>query len=1028
MAGEYIPPLWVEILADARPMLEAVAEAKAALEDLSDTPTTVTIDGDNVPFQESLAEARAIGDAVTAEPITFTVTADVIPAISAAALGAQVLSRQTTGGGSMFGGLAGAAASHFVASGGGGGGFIPGSGGGSTSGGDDKQKGFWGLVAAGLFSKNQMQKVLGTGAGAGWWGLPGEFSLLSLAGFGASHLAMTGLGLAGSAVGAGLGGGLLAAGGAGVMAVGGGSDMAVMKSVMTDTFTAQTSLYARQTALNNAILIYGKNSAQAAAATTDLNNQMTILGNTAGVAAENGLAQAVVGLNAYWDQATSGARVAAVGILSQAVQLANQFIPMVAQAAQTNFGIISDGLKPLLAWLSGPQGVGVFNTLEQVFASNLPYAVGAFNQAIEFLLRTFQFLAPMTGGFVRMLDNLFTTANSPAGFAKWETIMRNLIGTFRIWEDLIKNLVRDVYDLFSQSAGTASSIVVSLDGMLIRLGAWERSTQGKAAIDNIFTVHRQEIDQLLRLLPPFLESLGRVYLVVAPALTGALVTVLSALSPVLTAITSTGWGAWLVGLTLIAGKVGLLGKLLSPLGGLVTTALVWLGKLALGWVGVQTAADAAAASELAAGAGGDAKAAKGLSLTGGGLLGGESLESRGGLIGVLAAIATGLGLAGGAAGTVVGQAVGGKGSTAQGAGSIIGTQLLGGPLVGSILNVVEHWDQVRDALVKAATVVGGFFHDLPGHIADIAGTVWTGVVHFFQSVGSFFASLPGRIAGFFGMVLGAVGRFFQALPAVVQQLAFRIGYFIGSVIGNVVTFFVALPGRIAGFFEQLPGHIADFFKTVGGWFLSLPGRIVGFFQSVPAAGKNMLGEIAAWFVSLPGRIWSAFTGLVGNVVSALGTIGHWIWQLPGMVWSGITGLASTVLSAIKDLAGGIGNAILGLIGTVGSFFKGIISGIASHLPGGQSHAIGGTIAAGTWGIINDGTGPEPIYARPFGGVDVISSSRVSSYSPSGGGGTTNVTINSRPVFNISGLPSQVIDMVDAKLQSNNQQLVAALGA
>ena len=91
-------------------------------------------------------------------------------------------------------------------------------------------------------------------------------SIGSLAGLGPEHVIMTLLGLAGSATGAGLGGGLLAAGALGTSAVGMGTDLAGMGQAAGDiklTYQAMDQL--------NTVQEYGAGSTQAAAAQQNLN-------------------------------------------------------------------------------------------------------------------------------------------------------------------------------------------------------------------------------------------------------------------------------------------------------------------------------------------------------------------------------------------------------------------------------------------------------------------------------------------------------------------------------------------------------------------------------------------------------------------------------------------------------------------------------------------------------------------------------------------------------------------------------------
>lgn len=492
----------------------------------------------------SLEKVQALADA---KPVTLRVNLDTTQAMAQlaalrAAAGAAVGGGS---GGGFTGGAIGAAAA-------------PGGGNGSNA-------------FGGLLTGAALTKLIGFGPGGGtgvtipWIGvtMAGAFSLASFAGLGLEHVLFTILGLVGSLAGAIGGGLLLALGALGVALVGMGSDLAVMKSVIADTST----LYKQLEVIRRAQIQYGVNSPQAASAKAILGVDMKMLGNTAGVAAELALAKSVQALNIYWDKMTSNARVAAVSILQQFVTLGHDFVPLVANAATRNFDIITVAIKPLLAWLEGPNGMGIFNHLENVFAHNLPTAIHAFSQAIEFVLKTLNYLADFTGGFTKKMDAFFTYANSPAGFAKWQHMMDTLIGMFHVWFAFFSILLRDIVDLFKLTAGLGTGIVGTLTQMLTKLHTWLNLTTTKSSLHSLFELHKQEVLAILQLLPPVLKGLSDIYLTVAPPLTKALTVVLAVIVKILGATVSNPFGAWLVGIGLILAKLGLLGGVLSTLKG-----------------------------------------------------------------------------------------------------------------------------------------------------------------------------------------------------------------------------------------------------------------------------------------------------------------------------------------------------------------------------------------------------------------------------------------------------------------------------
>lgn len=387
-----------------------------------------------------------------------------------------------------------------------------------------------------------------TGGGA----LAGAGSVLGFAGLGAEHFAFTGLGLAGSAAGAAAGAGVIGAGALGQMAVGTGSDIAVLKSTIADT----KSLGEKWKAAQQAVKKYGAYSKEAKLAQKELNEEIAELGGTKGVMAELHLAKMGEALNHFWDIKTGRARVQAVNILEQGVGAGKVFTPLVAHAAQANLKIINDELKPLFKWIEGPEGIGIFQNLEHTFKQNLPTAMHAFDQGFEFVAKTVDVASKYTGGFIELLDRLLTKANSPEGFEKWEHMMAGWVHDFHVWFDFFKELGGAVYDLFKLDAHTGDAIIETLTGMIHKVREWEKSTEGKQDIHNIFVVHREEIIAMLKVIPPLVAALVPIYMTIAPPLVMALTEVLRLVANLLKYLDEASpIDRWAIGLGLIAIKL-----------------------------------------------------------------------------------------------------------------------------------------------------------------------------------------------------------------------------------------------------------------------------------------------------------------------------------------------------------------------------------------------------------------------------------------------------------------------------------------
>ncbi|MHB1950155.1 MAG: lysozyme family protein [Acidiferrobacteraceae bacterium] len=349
------------------------------------------------------------------------------------------------------------------------------------------------------------------GWGGGMLGMAGVGSALSFAGLGVEHLLFTALGLAGSAVGGAIGGGLLGLGSLGKLGVGAGSDLAVTRSAISNAKNAYTAYENLQTA----VATYGKSSLQATQAQQQLNATLADMPPIV-AKASLALAKQADALGTFWQKQTAQGQVTADRMLSQWMNTGKHFIPSVAQAAQSNLSIIQTDLQPLFAWLNGPDAMGIFNNLENLFRQDLPYAMGAFDNGVELVARIINIAANSTGGFIQHLDQLLTRWNSLSN-AQIGVVISRYVNDFRLWDHFVVMLVKDIYGLFHQDVGTGNSIIAELTTMLDKLHAYETSARGSAQLQNIFMVHKTEILELLKLLPELGSVFGNVYMDIAPS-------------------------------------------------------------------------------------------------------------------------------------------------------------------------------------------------------------------------------------------------------------------------------------------------------------------------------------------------------------------------------------------------------------------------------------------------------------------------------------------------------------------------------
>lgn len=536
-AGGYLPPVVAQLVADPGKFIATLQMAKAALLDFSKTEATarlgVTTDrfqatlttarmellnfarsvaqaklgADAKPFWADIAQLRT--DLAAMSPFDIRIDASVAGAMAKieALQGALALAET----GVLLGGGVGMGA-------GGGAGRGRGGGGGMTA-----------ALMAALWGKSMWGPFAGIGTVAGF------------AGFGLEHALMTLLGLGGSAAGGLLGGGALALGGLGTMGVGMGSDLAVMKSTLADTKT----LVQAYTALDKARMVYGAGSRQAAIAQAQLNYQIAAMGGAGqiGVAAEMRLAQAAMQFNSVWDKVTQQARATFVDRLALPVlKMAQSYLPLMADAANRNFGIMGKAIQPLLLFLD-TTGHKIFADLENVFAKDLPIGMGIFVQSLELILKMIDRIATTNnfGAFLqRILD--FVTRLNTSGFEKFMGQVQHMITLFHEWSAFISALGKDIYYLFSQSLGLGESIIVSLTVMLQKLGQWMQSTAGRNAMHSLFEVHKQEILELLKIIPLLVRAVGPIYLAMSTLFTRIAIPIIVATARVVEFLTSLGGG------------------------------------------------------------------------------------------------------------------------------------------------------------------------------------------------------------------------------------------------------------------------------------------------------------------------------------------------------------------------------------------------------------------------------------------------------------------------------------------------------
>ena len=402
-------------------------------------------------------------------------------------------------------------------------------------------------------------------------------SLGSMAGFGTEHIVATAGGLAGSLGGAALGGGLLAAAGLTTTAIGMGTDMAGMGQAARNANTLNKAIEQ----LDKQQQIYGANSKQAQVAAQQLGYALGDITPVA-QAATLGLAMNLHSLGSQFKEATGLAQKTGAEILSQFVDVAHKYVPVIGKFAGENMAIIKTNIQPFLGWLkdSGSQGgLGIFTQLETAFQKNLPTSIHAVTTAFELFMKTISHIvsADGVGGLMRGIDNFVTRMNG-ADFGKWISGVDTLINQFHVWKDFFTVLGSDLYMVLKMTAGLAAGSKADPNGIIPTLTKWLtelqsalRTTTKSSALGTIFSEHKKEVLTIIDMVIRIGVVFGQAYIAAAPVILGITNLLLTVLDTLLK-ITSIkfmhigDFALMALGIGLISSKLGILGPLLSGAG------------------------------------------------------------------------------------------------------------------------------------------------------------------------------------------------------------------------------------------------------------------------------------------------------------------------------------------------------------------------------------------------------------------------------------------------------------------------------
>jgi len=231
-------------------------------------------------------------------------------------------------------------------------------------------------------------------------------------------------------------------------------------------------------------------------------------------------------------------------------------------------------------------------------------------------------------------------------------------------------------------------------------------------------------------------------------------------------------------------------------------------------------------------------------------------------------------------------------------------------LVFGIMELVQHWTQVKAFFANIAAAVGGFFSWLGGHVHDALG-----------KVGQFFQ------AGF--DKLGQIVHWFTTLTP--QKIAYMVGYALGFLLGLPVRgaiivwqFVQRAAGFIAWLWHEAPGFIARMAVAIVTWLLHMKDEAI---KHIIAFAVAAVAELVKLWHEAPGFILKMAIGIVAWLIKLKDDAWQKIKDVTAAIWSELQKLPGQALQAAKDFIAGIVNGIKNGAGAVVNAIKNMAGGM-----------------------------------------------------------------------------------------------------
>jgi hypothetical protein len=576
-------------------------------------------------------------------------------------------------------------------------------------------------------------------------------SIGALMGLGPEHLIMTAGGLLGSLAGGAVGGGLLATAGLTTTAVGMGTDLAGVGQATKNARNISKAMEARDKAAET----YGANSRQAQTAQKQLDYAKSYVTPVA-QQATTAYASAIHNLGESFKLLTGQAQKTGAEIGTQFVGAFQKFVPVIGKFAGQNMSILKTSLQPFLGWLqdSGKSGgLGIFTQLEVAFQKNLPTSIHAVTGAFELFMKTISHIVSTNGvgGLMKGIDNFVTRMNT-VDFNKWMSGVDSLIRQFHVWLGFFKVLGADIFDILKLSSGLAVGTKLDPTGIIplltqnlehlhhVMQNILQGAGGGKgSALGQIFEGHKQQVLTLIQLVIQLGTSFGKAYIAAAPTFIALATIILKVALAISTLVQKMPGGSWVLGITLLASKMGILGPLLggaAEKAGALGKAMGWIGKVS-GIQSMTTAITDFAGAQASAAKGAVGKGLKfAIGIT-------EDGMSNKGIAGLFDTIKTQAGVA----------ALNAKDGIKRAFSTVAG--------------------DIKGIFSRTKTDEGGFLDigKLKGKIGELASSIKSGLGNAASAVSSFATTNAGRLKQFASNSVSAIGSFAATAGGQIAEFA-----------------------------------------------------------------------------------------------------------------------------------------------------------------------------------------------------------------------------------------------------------------